>query len=76
MRTRGFGAQSPQPDGPSGQLGKEQTRTNADDLFSRYGVGFGRTVSMPHRGTGSVGVELPEYIQRQDSGPTDNTCFL
>ncbi len=29
--------------------------------FSRYGVGFGRTVSTPHRGTCSVGVELPEY---------------
>ncbi len=25
MRTQGFGAQSPQPVGPSGQLGKEQT---------------------------------------------------
>ncbi len=57
--------------GPSGQLGKEQTRPSAEDLFSRYGVGFGRTVSTPHRGTCSVGVELPEYIQGQDSGPTE-----
>ncbi len=71
MRTQGFGAQSPQPVGPSGQLGKEQTRPSAEDLFSRYGVGFGRTVSTPHRGTCSVGVELPEYIQGQDSGPTE-----
>ncbi len=39
--------------------------------FLRYGVGFGQTVSMPHRGTCSVGVELPEYIQWQDSGPTE-----
>ncbi len=58
MRTQGFGAQSPQPVGPSGQLGKEQTRPSAEDLFSRYGVGFGRTVSTPHRGTCSVGVTL------------------
>ncbi len=71
MRTQGFGAQSPQPVGPSAQLGKEQTRPSAEDLFSRYGVGFGRTVSTPHRGTCSVGVELPEYIQGQDSGPTE-----
>ncbi len=71
MRTQGFGAQSPQPVGPSGQLGKEQTCPSAEDLFSRYGVGFGRTVSTPHRGTCSVSVELPEYIQGQDSGPTE-----
>ncbi len=71
MRTQGFGAQSPQPVGPLGQLGKEQTRPSAEDLFSWYGVGFGRTVSTPHRGTCSVGVELPEYIQGQDSGPTE-----
>ncbi len=71
MRTQGFGPQSPQPVGPSGQLGKEQTRPSAEDLFSRYGVGFGQTVSTPHRGTCSVGVELPEYIQGQDSGPTE-----
>ncbi len=71
MRTQGFGAQSPQPVGSLGQLGKEQTRPSAEDLFSRYGVGFGRTVSTPHRGTCSVGVELPEYIQGQDSGPTE-----
>ncbi len=70
-RTQGFGAQSPQLVGPSGQLGKEQTSPSAEDLFSWYGVGFGQTVSMPHRGTCSVGVELPEYIQWQDSGPTE-----
>ncbi len=33
--TQGPGAQAPQPAGPSGQLGKEQTRANAEDLFSR-----------------------------------------
>ncbi len=48
MRTQGFDAQSPQPVGPSGQLGKEQTRPSAENLFSLYGFEFGRTVSMPH----------------------------
>ncbi len=38
MRTQGFGALAPQPVGPSGQLGKEQTLADAEDLFSRYGV--------------------------------------
>ncbi len=37
-RTQGFGALVPQPVGPSGQLGKEQTLADAEDLFSRYGV--------------------------------------
>ncbi len=43
MRTQGFGALAPQPVGPSGQLGKEQTLEDAEDLFSQYGVGFGRS---------------------------------
>ncbi len=34
MRTQGFGALAPQPVGPSGQLGKEQTLPDAEDLFS------------------------------------------
>ncbi len=38
MRTQGHGALAPQPVGPSGQLGKEQTLPGAEDLFSRYGV--------------------------------------
>ncbi len=33
---------------------------DAEDLFSRYGVGLGRTDSTPHAGTCSVGVELLE----------------
>ncbi len=69
MRTQRFGAQSPQPVGPSGQLGKEQTRPSAEDLFSRYGVGFGRTVSMPHRGTCSVGAELPNTFRGRTAVP-------
>ncbi len=38
MRTQGFGALAPQPVGPLGQLGKEQTLADAEDLFSQYGV--------------------------------------
>ncbi len=71
MQAQGPGAQAPQPVGSSGQLGKEQILPDAEDLFSRYGVGFIRTDSMPHRGTCSVGVELLEFVQRQDSGPTE-----
>ncbi len=60
-----------QPVGFSGQLGKEQTRANAEDLFSRHGVGFGQPDSTPHPGTCSVGAELPQDFIRQDSGPTE-----
>ncbi len=34
----GIGALARQPVGPSGQLGKEKTLADAEDLFSRYGV--------------------------------------
>ncbi len=71
MRTQGHGALAPQPVGPSGQLGKEQTLPGAEDLFSRYGVGLGQSDSAPHAGTRSVGVELVEYIQEQDGGTTE-----
>ncbi len=71
MRTQGLGALTPQPVGPSGQLGKEQTLPDAEDLFSRYGVGFGQSDSAPHAGTRSVGIELLEYIQEQDGGTTE-----
>ncbi len=60
-----------QPVGFSGQLGKEQTRANAEDLFSRHGVGFGQPDSTPHPGTCSVGAELPQDFIRQDGGPTE-----
>ncbi len=63
MRTQGFGALAPQPVGPSGQLEKEQTLPDAEDLFSLYGVGLGQSDSTPHAGTCSVGVELLEYVQ-------------
>ncbi len=71
MRTQGLGALAPQPVGPSGQLGKEQTLPNAEDLFSRYGVGLGQSDSAPHARTCSVGVELLEYVQEQDDGTTE-----
>ncbi len=71
VRKQGPGAQAPQPVGPSGQLGKEQTRANAEDLFSRHGVGFGQPDSTPHPGTCSVGAELPQDFIRQDGGPTE-----
>ncbi len=71
VRTQGPGAPAPQPVGSSGQLGKEQTHANAEDLFSRHGVGFGQPDSMPHPGTCSVGAELPQDFIRQDSGPTE-----
>ncbi len=69
--TQGPGAQAPQPAGPSGQLGKEQTRANAEDLFSRHGVGFGQPNSTPHPGMCSVGAELLQDLIRQDGGSTE-----
>ncbi len=68
---QGPGAQAPQPSAPSGKLVKEQTRTNAEDLFSRHGVGFGLPNSTPHPGTCSVSDELPHDSIRQDGGPTE-----
>ncbi len=58
--SRRLGALAPQPVGPSGQLGKEQTLPDAEDLFSRYGVGFGQSDSTPHAGT-----------DEQDGGTTE-----
>ncbi len=56
--TQGPGAQAPQPAGPLGQLGKEQTQCHAEDLFSRHRVWFGQPNSTPHPETCSVGAEL------------------
>ncbi len=47
VRTQGYGAQSPQPVGASGQPGKEQTLPYAEDLFSLHGVGLGQPHSTP-----------------------------
>ncbi len=62
-------AQAPKPVGSSGQLEKEQTCANAEDLFSRHGVEFGQPDSTPHPGRCSVGTELPQDFIRQDGGP-------
>ncbi len=69
--TQGPGAQVPQPAGPSGQLGKEQTRANTEDLFSRHGVRFGQPNSTPHPGMCSVSAELLQDLIRQDGGSTE-----
>ncbi len=77
--TQGPGAQAPQPAGPSGQLGKEQTRANAEDLFSRHGVRFGQPNSTPHPETCSVSAELLQDLIRQDGGPlklTHSVCSI
>ncbi len=76
VRGSGMSIQAPafratQPVGFSGQLGKEQTRANAEDHFSRHGVRFGQADSTPHPGTCSVGAELPQDFIRQDGGPTE-----
>ncbi len=63
---------APQPVGPSGQLGKEQTFADAEDRFSLYGVGFGNLDRAPHAGTPSVGVELLEYVQKHHGGSTES----
>ncbi len=57
--------------GLRGQLGKEQTRANAEDLFSRHGVRFGQPNSTPHPGTCSVSAELLQDLIRQDGGSTE-----
>ncbi len=71
VRTQGPGGQAPQPAGPSGQLGKEQTRANAEDLFSQHGVEFGQPDSTLHPGTCSVDAELLQDLIRQDGGSTE-----
>ncbi len=55
------GPQAPQPAGPSGQLGKEQTRANA----------FGQPNSTPYPGTCSLSAELLQDLIRQDGGSTE-----
>ncbi len=71
MRTQGPGAQASQLVGSSGQLGKEQTHANAEDIFSRHGVGFGQPDSMPHQGMCSFGAELTRDYIRQDDSTTE-----
>ncbi len=43
------------------QVNWEKSKLTPVQRISFLGVGFGQTVRTPHRGTCSVGVELPEY---------------
>ncbi|KAI2661461.1 ORF V: Enzymatic polyprotein [Labeo rohita] len=72
VRTQGPGAPAPQPSGPSGQPGEEQTLPSAEDLFSRCVAGLGQHDSPPHQQARAVSAELSELIQTQDSGPSQN----
>ncbi len=71
VRTQGYGAQSPQPVGTSGQLRKEQTLPYAEDLFSRHGVGLGQPHSTSLRGACSVNAEMPGVSPAQEGGSTE-----
>ncbi len=71
MRTQGHSAQSPQPVGASGQLGKEQTLPCAEDLFSWYGVVLGQPHSTSLNRTCSIGAELPGVFPAQEGGSTE-----
>ncbi len=71
VRTQGYGAQSPQPVGTSGQPGKEQTLPYAEDLFSRHGVGHGQPHSTSLRGACSVNAEMPGVSPAQEGGSTE-----
>ncbi|XP_067293584.1 3'-5' exoribonuclease HELZ2-like [Pseudorasbora parva] len=68
---RAYGARATQPVGASGQLGEERALPDAEVPFSRFGAGFGRPDSAPHQGARPVGVEQLEFVQMQDSGPTE-----
>ncbi len=71
VRTQGYGAQSPQPVGTSGQPEKEQTLPYAEDLFSRHGVGLGQPHSTSLRGACSVNAEMPGVCPAQEGGSTE-----
>ncbi len=71
MRSQGPGASAPQPVGASGQLGKEQALPCAENLFSRCGVRLGEYDGPPHGRARPVSAELPEFLRRQDCGPTE-----
>ncbi len=71
VRTQGYGAQSPQPVGTSGQPGKEQTLPYAEDLFSRHGVGLGQPHSTSLTGACSVNAEMPGVSPEQEGSSTE-----
>ncbi len=69
--SQGPGAPAPQPVGALGQLGKEQALPRPENLFSQYGVRLGEYDSASHQRVCLVHAELPEFLQRQDSGTTE-----
>ncbi len=71
VRTQGYGAQSPQPVGTSGQPGKERTLPYTEDLLSRHGVGLGQPHSTSLRGACSVNAEMPGVSPAQEGGSTE-----
>ncbi len=71
VRSQGLGALAPQPVGASGQLGKEQALSCAENLFSRCGVRLGEYDGTPHGGTCPSSAELPEFLQIQECGTTE-----
>ncbi len=71
VRSQGSGASAPQPVGASGQLGKEQALPCAENLFSWCGVRLGEYDGPPHGRARPVSAELPEFLRRQDCGPTE-----
>ncbi len=71
VRTQGYGAQSPQPVGASGQPGKEQTLPYAEDLFSRHGVGLGQPHSTSLKAACSVNAEMSGVFPPQEGGSTE-----
>lgn len=70
MCAQGPGAQTPQPIGASGQLGKEQAFPSAENVLSREGIGLSHQDSASHKPTRPVSAGLPKVIQVKNSGPT------
>ncbi|KAI2644321.1 Gag-Pro-Pol polyprotein [Labeo rohita] len=64
----GCGPQPPSLNGTSGQLGKEQTLPGVEYLFSQCGIGLGCYDCTPLTGSCTVGAEVHESTQTQNSG--------
>ncbi|KAL0146880.1 hypothetical protein M9458_057819 [Cirrhinus mrigala] len=73
LRSQGRGFQPPGSVGTSGQLGKEQTLSGAEDLFSRWRTGLGQYVcaSLPRERT--VSTEVRGNTQMWVCGPPETS---
>ena len=71
VRSQGLRAPAPQSVGASGQPREEQALPCAENLLSRYGVRLGEYDGTSHQRACPVSAELPEFLQRQDSGTTE-----